>query len=932
MPFDVPAMAHFMASQREPPIQRPTLCLSGPNPGVAIHAGDPGFAQSVERIYTTPENNAAEKLIRLKNALQVAGQDVFWPKLMNGLTELAGAQYGFVVKRILVDDQDSAIEMPPIGEPGSCLMATAWYYNDGGQTVGMHRDLKYNAFGTPCAHMKHDKVFIIPERMSDFILANPNKLPLTAEGYLGVPLFAKGKCFAHFGLLWTQKGLEEKNLSWAYLEMILHSLEDLIVDRLVSGQSFAKSDPPQTMTPPETASIIPQQVIMAQQSLKPYAKSLSHELRTPMHGVVGMLDVMHATVQEQVEGQSSTLLRNVFKTLRENIEVVQDSAKRAVEAADNVVHAYDMNMQIPDTPLQDTESPAVTQQNTYFDYKPPRVIQGSDIPFTSHKRRRSTETAWQFGPPNKVRHVEAPRRAVSPRSISPGLDSPSQIRRVSSPSLRTPDSMPMPQSEPPMITPTSEVEALPTPGLRQTSIRQLLPLVINDALRVGGRPDSAISEPIDLGERIEVRSRSSNGHVSQKFIEWTVDANVPELFLVDERDLSKLIYEVFLNAFKFTTEGQVTLNVRLSGSQKYLTINVRDQGDGIPPDFRPKLFKPFSREDDSTTRSREGLGLGLMVARGLARRLGGDVTLLRSDLDGPNQGSDFEIRVPLEHGVVNSRSGTPLAYTPEAQRQSVRMSTSATPKSTTSILTLGALNRKTHAPSSPLRPRKSGKEEVTVDTRPAITAPPKRPSPAVLKDSYDRTLASKHPLTFLVAEDNKINRKLLVNMLSKLGYKDVYEAFDGREAVRVMHEIRQARQAGDKKRSTLRTEKPPAVTATTATKKPVDVVLMDLWMPEMDGYQATEEILRMYGPASPTGNTDENGVARRGSIPDVALNGDMDHDEGVADLTPPTILAVSADVTEQAIERATRTGMEGFMTKPYRIRDLEKMILEFCVH
>lgn len=904
-----------------PPIERDSLCLPGIEPGITIHSGDPGFRDALQQIYATPESNAAEELVRLKTELKATNGEQFWTRLMEGLTHLTDAQYGFVAKRILVDDHDSAIEMPPIGEPGSCCLGVAFYYNDGASKVGMQHNYKYSAWNSPCAHMKHDKVFIVPERMSEFIIANPNKVPLTAEAFIGLPLFAEGKCFAHFGLMWTQHGLEQKKLSWSYLEMILHSLEDLIVDRLVSGQSFAKSETAQTLTPPEPTTVIPQEAITAQQSLKPYAKSLSHELRTPMHGVVGMLDIMHASVQEQVEGQPSSRLRTVFQSLRDNIEVVQDSAKRAVEAADNVVHAYDMNMQIPDTPLQDTESPALNHSTkTYFDYKPSRVIEGNDIHFNNHKRRRSTDTKWQFGPPNKVRHVDAPRRDISPRSRSPVAPSPAHRLRQQSPSLRTPESISRQGdgADTPFL-PGNDVEALPTPGLRQTSIRQLLPVVINDALRVGGRPDSAISEPTDLGEKIEVRSRSSNGHVSQKMIEWSVHPDVPEHFLVDERDLAKLVYEVFLNAFKFTDEGKVDITVDLSNSQKFLQIKVRDQGDGIPVDFRPKLFRPFSREDDSTTRSKEGLGLGLMVAKGLARRLGGDVSLVRSDLSGPHQGSDFEIRVPLEPGIsASSRSATPSASTPEVFKSSKRATASMTPKSSTSIFTLNGIgaNWQMQKSSSPLRPRTSGKENGPLETsQPADRK--KRPSAAVLKDGYDKTLGSRHPLTFLVAEDNKINRKLLINMLNKLGYKDIYEAFDGREAVRIMHEIRQVNRSGDKRRvsdttktrSKDRADKMPI-------KKPVDVVLMDLWMPEMDGYQATEEIYRMYGsPSSATGN-----------VPASDLNGISN-----PACAPPTILAVSADVTEQAIERATRTGMEGFMTKPYRIRDLEKLILEFCV-
>jgi CheY-like chemotaxis protein len=45
---------------------------------------------------------------------------------------------------------------------------------------------------------------------------------------------------------------------------------------------------------------------------------------------------------------------------------------------------------------------------------------------------------------------------------------------------------------------------------------------------------------------------------------------------------------------------------------------------------------------------------------------------------------------------------------------------------------------------------------------------------------------------------------------------------------------------------------------------------------------------------------------------------------------PPTVLAVSADVTDEALNRASRVGIKGYMTKPYKLSDLERLILEFC--
>lgn len=141
-----------------------------------------------------------------------------------------------------------------------------------------------------------------------------------------------------------------------------------------------------------------------------------------------------------------------------------------------------------------------------------------------------------------------------------------------------------------------------------------------------------------------------------------------------------------------------------------------------------------------------------------------------------------------------------------------------------------------------------------------------------------------------MVEDNKLNRKLLVNMLHKFGYTDVYEAFDGLEAVRQMSIDRVPR-----------------------NEKPIDVVLMDIWMPNLDGYQATERILAMdREKRRESGILDEKDDDRARRKPGV------------------TILAISADVTDSALERANEAGMAGFLTKPYKLLDLERLIIEYC--
>jgi signal transduction histidine kinase len=174
---------------------------------------------------------------------------------------------------------------------------------------------------SPCAHMKHDKVFIIPERLLEFVPNSPNALPWKqSEAFIGVPLFHEGKSFAHFGIIWSLEGASKRQLSWSFIEVFMHSLEDMILQRILEGRGFAKKPAAPRSVP---ARIIPLDAITASQSLKPYARSLSHELRTPMQGVVGMLDIMQSTVRDAVETQTSQVAKSVFEELKSNIEIVQ---------------------------------------------------------------------------------------------------------------------------------------------------------------------------------------------------------------------------------------------------------------------------------------------------------------------------------------------------------------------------------------------------------------------------------------------------------------------------------------------------------------------------------------------------------------------------------------------------------------------------------
>jgi hypothetical protein len=310
---------------------RDTLCISQPSPEKLLHSSDSDFRHELLRFYSDDETAATEQLVKLKSQLRAAKTDDFWATATKGTAKLMGAQYAFISKRIIPEDVNAAVEMPDVGEPGSCFMGMSVFYDDGCGTSENYPNMKYHAYGSPCAHMKHDKVVLIPERLSEVITNNKNPLPEQPQGYLSIPLAAKApgsdreKTFGHFGVMWTDSGLAKRKLRYPFLELCLHSLEAVIVEGFFERGIFADNAqlPVKTNGRINAQAIIPREAVVVAQSLKPYARSLSHELRTPMQGVVGMLDVMYATVIEAAEGEKNLRIRQIFDTLKENIEIVQ---------------------------------------------------------------------------------------------------------------------------------------------------------------------------------------------------------------------------------------------------------------------------------------------------------------------------------------------------------------------------------------------------------------------------------------------------------------------------------------------------------------------------------------------------------------------------------------------------------------------------------
>jgi PAS domain S-box-containing protein len=111
----------------------------------------------------------------------------------------------------------------------------------------------------------------------------------------------------------------------------------------------------------------------------------------------------------------------------------------------------------------------------------------------------------------------------------------------------------------------------------------------------------------------------------------------------DSTRLTQMFANILHNAAKYTPDGgEIRVTLLEQGGEA--VVRVRDNGQGIAPDLLPRIFETFTQADQSLARSAGGLGIGLALVRRLSELHGGTV---RASSDGPDLGSEFELRLPL---------------------------------------------------------------------------------------------------------------------------------------------------------------------------------------------------------------------------------------------------------------------------------------------
>ncbi|KAI5781237.1 hypothetical protein EDC01DRAFT_779090 [Geopyxis carbonaria] len=355
-----------------------------------------------------------------------------------------------------------------------------------------------------------------------------------------------------------------------------------------------------------------------------------------------------------------------------------------------------------------------------------------------------------------------------------------------------------------------------------------------------------------------------------------------------------------------------------------IQVSVKDTGIGIPENAFSRLFRAFSQVDTSTRRTYGGTGLGLAISKKLAQMMGGDIWF--ESTEGAGTTFHFTIaasvvtrtwsadpRLAGKHALVaDTHRISSNILADELEVEGLAMTRCASAAAALAALTapdappfavalldlsvmdpayalLAAVQRAKPALKVILMSRFGATIPAAVlascalsFVRPAPRAryveavldalhppPPRRPaSPGAKSPGHMQTLATRHPLRILLAEDNPVNTRVALQHLKRMGYTDVAHAKDGIECLELCE------------------------AAAAAEEGMYDVVLMDIQMPRCDGLTASRELARRYG-------------------------------EGER----PTLVALTANATAGDRERCHDAGMGSHIAKPILPNDLAAALI-----
>ncbi len=432
--------------------------------------------------------------------------------------------------------------------------------------------------------------------------------------------------------------------------------------------------------------------------------------------------------------------------------------------------------------------------------------------------------------------------------------------------------------------------------------------------------------PFQLRETLGDVMKSLAYRASQKSVDLALDihADVPESVLGDPTRLRQVIINLVGNAIKFSGSGEVLLEVRLEEAlltEAFLRFSVKDTGIGIPQEKQQLIFEAFSQADGSTSRKYGGSGLGLAISARLVEMMRGKIWVESQ----PGQGSTFHFTALLRKGepfqapepvksdvlsgmevlVVDDNMTNRRIFCETLVQWQMRVTPASSGQEALGVLRqlnavgvrVGLILLDLQMPDmdgfkfveiirqdpaalgipvlllSSIGQRGDGARCRELGISAYLTKPVKQSElhnairlvlGSKREDAASNSVITRYDLPLittetrvLVAEDNLVNQKLAVRMLQKRGYVTAL-AGNGKEAVELW------------------------------AREQFDIILMDVQMPEMNGFEATSSIRKREAEAG----------------------------------THIPIVAMTANAMKGDREACLEAGMDGYVSKPIHAAEL----------
>ncbi|HTN20581.1 MAG TPA: response regulator [Pelobium sp.] len=451
--------------------------------------------------------------------------------------------------------------------------------------------------------------------------------------------------------------------------------------------------------------------------------------------------------------------------------------------------------------------------------------------------------------------------------------------------------------------------------------------IINDILDFSKIEAGKLELDIEKSDLFELTSQSSDiitFQAQNKGLEvlLNIDPNLPRFVFIDNTRLKQVLVNLLGNAVKFTEQGEIELKIYAESDLRHEYVDfhfeVRDTGIGIQPDKQQKIFEAFSQEDASTTKKYGGTGLGLTISNRLLGLMGSQLQL-KSKV-GFGSSFYFKLRLKAEHGeanlsddisfvknvlVVDDNQNNRLILKQMLLLKDIQVTEAKNGLEALQLLSEGKRYdvilmdyhmpymdgletiekiRKSfeqHPEDQPIMLLHSSSDDdkiIQVCEEHGVVL--RMVKPIKMQDLFSKLAKLNHKhesgtvaveeeklqddssFVILVAEDNLVNKLLAKTVIARiLPNANIIEANDGTEAVE-QYQLHHP-----------------------------DLVLMDLQMPVMNGWEATEKIRELQADGNPA----------------------------------TTIVALTAGNVKGEREKCLEIGMDDFLTKPFVEEDLASL-------